>query len=517
MKIKDILIVGGGSSGWMTAAAIAKCLPNFNVTLVESATIPIVGVGESTLSHINEYLEILGLKDEDWMPLCDATYKTSIRFSDFNKPGEYFHDILKGTEFPVQMDGIYDFFMLTKLYPDEFNVRDFSRFFDDNHYMTDTGKFVPGCNLMNWDFKYNKAYHMDAYKFGMALKKLVADPHGCKHIVDDVVEVVTAGNDVVLGIKTKEHGVLQADLYIDCTGFRSLILGSALKVPYVSFSDVLPNDTALACNIPYEDKEVELNSYTNCTAIENGWVWNIPIWNRMGSGYCFSSKFVSPEDALVEYKNHLRKQFGKRADEIEPRLIKFVPGIRERAWVGNVVGVGLSNGFLEPLRSTGLLMTHVHVTSLVDVLSRVDGNITRVDRDGYNFVVREMMDSLKDFVSSHYSLSKRSDTPYWHRLTEEQNYFSYTECYRNFARICNRTHKAEIAQPISLKILTGSGYNPVSDIEFNRLINGNMLNTDRLSRIRSSWIKRRQILEEYTDKLPTLSQYLASTMYKDVT
>lgn len=517
MKIKDILIIGGGSSGWMTAAAIAKCLPNYNVTLVESASVPIVGVGESTLSQINEYLDLLDLKDEEWMPLCGATYKTSIRFSDFNKPGEYYQDILKNVEFPVQMRDVYDFFMLTKLYPDQFNVKDFSQFFDDNHHMTETAKFVAGSNMMNWDFKHNKAYHMDAYRFGMALKELVADPNGCKHIVDDVVEFVTAGKDVVLGVRTKNHGILQADLYIDCTGFRSLMLGGALKVPYISFADMLPNDTALACNIPYEDRDNELTSYTNCTAIENGWVWNIPVWERIGSGYCFSSKFVSAEDALLEYKTHLRKQFGQRADVIEPRLIKFIPGIRERAWVGNVVGIGLSNGFLEPLRSTGLLMTHENVIRLIEVLSRVDGHATGVDREGYNFVIRESMNGLRDFVSSHYSLSKRNDTPYWHSITEENNYFSSTEYYRNFARICNKTNVADISQPFNLRVLTGNGYNPLSDIEFIRLIKNNLMDTERLSRVRSAWTKRHQILKDYTDKLPSLNQFLENTIYKEIT
>jgi tryptophan halogenase len=182
------------------------------------------------------------------------------------------------------------------------------------------------------------------------------------------------------------------------------------------------NDRAWAANIPYEDKDRELQSYTNCTTLENGWLWNIPIWSRIGTGYVYSSKFVDDETALKQYKDGLRKVYGSRADEIEARPIKFNSGVREKPWHKNVVSIGLSCGFLEPLNSTGLMMTHDNVIRLVTLLSMKNFEINQIDKDIFNKNCREQILSMKDFILTRYALARRNDTPYWKHVTQNLHY-----------------------------------------------------------------------------------------------
>jgi len=243
-----------------------------------------------------------------------------------------------------------------------------------------------------------RAYHFDATKFGLWLKNNYCKK--IKHILDDVVSIEQDEN----GIKSLNNKY-KADLYIDCTGFKSLLLDKTLKEPFESYSDMLPNDSAWATRIQYKDKEKELVPYTNCTAIENGWVWNIPLWSRIGTGYVYSSKFVDDDTALKEFKKHLGQE------ELEFKNIKMRVGIHNRLWVKNVVAIGLSAGFIEPLESNGLYTVHEFLTKLVLNLQR--DKISQWDRDNFNFQCKHMFKEFSEFVGLHYALSHRDDTEYW--------------------------------------------------------------------------------------------------------
>lgn len=514
MQIKNIAIVGGGSSGWMTAAALAKCFPNFNITLIESKNVPIIGVGESTLAQFNEYLDLLDIRDEDWMPHCSATYKTSIRFADFIGPGKSYHDILKTPQFPIPISTVMDFFLVAKLDPSLLDVTDFAKFFDDTHYMIESNKLTDDTSVMKWNFKYDTAYHLDAYKFGQCLKDLIAIPKGVTHIEDDITNV-TVDESGITGLVTKENGTITADLYVDCSGFKSMLLGEALGVEFTSFSETLVNDRAVVANIPYEDKETELNSWTDCTAIENGWLWNIPIWDRVGTGYVYSSKFVDDETALKQYKYHLRKRYGARANDIEPKYIKFTPGVRNKPWYKNVVGVGLSTGFLEPLRSTGLLVTHQAITKLVTALSRNNGYIRNVDREAFSVNVKQDVTTYRDFVSTHYALAKRTDTPYWKHVTEEIEYYNTeTALYQGFAKITNSS-TADLNQTPSIRIYTGAGYNPITDVQLDQYARAGVVSGEGIKELRRAWLAHYESLKNYIDALPSTYQFIKNKIYKD--
>ena len=424
-NIKNILIVGGGSAGWMSAAYLSKCVPNVNVTLVESPKVGTIGVGESTLGHINKFLDSLELKDEEWMEFCNATYKTSIKFTDFRKPGTHFQYPFGDYDLEHTSNNLQDWCYYEAYFNNnEIESTSFANINMPHILMTEHNKLSKDeNNLFNsFDFHFHTAYHMDAEKFGQYLREHIATPNGVKHI-QATINNITIDDSGIKSIETEEGITLSGyDLYIDCTGFKKLLIQETLGVPFESFDDVLMNDRALAVRIPYVDRENEMESVTNCTAIENGWVWNIPLWNRIGTGYVHSSKFADWEQAEEEFRNHLSKREGFDASQLTFNRIHIKHGIQKEPWFKNVCAIGLALGFIEPLESTGLLTTHENIIRLGEALSRRQGKVTQIDVDGWNMAARIEIENFKQFVSIHYGLSERDDTPYWHHVTSNVHY-----------------------------------------------------------------------------------------------
>ena len=385
-----ILIVGGGSAGWMTAATLESQLPQHKISLIESKNISTIGVGESTIRQIFEWMRMLNIKDEDFLKHVDGIYKLSIKFTDFYKKGEAFHYPFGSAPLEGNQAGYNDWW--------------FKKIFNPSTPNSDYADCIYPLQMayVNQN-KFDKeqvehAYHFDAAKFGIWLRDKYCKK--VKHIVDDIVSVEQDENGIVsLNKKYK------ADLYIDCTGFKSLLLDKSLKEPFESYSDMLPNDSAWATKLKYKNKKKELVPYTNCTAIENGWVWNIPLWSRIGTGYVYSSKFVDDDTALKEFKKHLGQK------DLEFKKIKMRVGIHKRVWVKNVVAIGLSAGFIEPLESNGLFSVHEFLIRLLRNLRRE--KISQWDRDNFNYQCKHLFKVFSEFVGLHYALSHRDDTPYW--------------------------------------------------------------------------------------------------------
>jgi tryptophan halogenase len=428
MQVKTVTIVGGGSSGWMTAAALSKLCPHLDITLVESSKVGTVGVGESTLGHINKFLRLLDLRDEDWMAACNATYKNSIRFTNFREPdGSFFeYPFSAGLDFTDKPHGTQAWSELATLYPEEYPPNTFAEFYvTGNTFLAKYNKQTKDEKniLRNYDFAFDTAYHLDAQLFGQYLKEKIALPNGVKHIIGDVHSYKKDQQGNIVQIFMADGNILTSDLWVDCTGFKSILLEGWMGSEFKPFDKYLANDMAWACRLPYIDREREMHNVTDCHALDNGWVWNIPLWNRIGTGYVFSSRFVSPEDAQREFRKHLaEKHSPKVAEEAEMFMVNIRHGRRRRAWINNVVGVGLSYGFVEPLESTGLLTTHENIIKLVENLNRREGYLTRTEIEGFNFAVEYDVLKFRDFVSQHYALSKRTDTPYWRWCTQINEY-----------------------------------------------------------------------------------------------
>jgi len=422
IKSNKIVIVGGGSAGWMTAATLIKVFPNKDITLIESPNTPTVGVGESTLGHINGWMGLIGIKDEEFMAATDATYKMSIRFDEFYKKGAgHFHYPFGSPDFNGTHFNFNDWWFKKELYP-ETQYHDFAEKYFPAMTLVNNNKITDKLNqLKGWNFQTDTAYHFDATKFGLFLKSHHCLNKGVKYVVGHVTDVKVDDSGVKELILDGSVPV-KADLFIDCTGFKSLLLAGALKEPFESYADFLPNNSAWATKIKYKDAKKEMVPYTNCHAIENGWCWEIPLWHRWGTGYVFSDKFVSDEDALVEFKNHIKWRFPyANPEELEYKNIKMRVGLHERTWVKNVCAIGLSAGFIEPLESNGLFTTHEFLFKLVKALGR--DHVNKFDIDAYNMHNKWAFRNFAEFVGLHYALTGRDDTPYW-KACQARNYAS---------------------------------------------------------------------------------------------
>lgn len=510
MKIDKVVIVGGGSSGWMTAAALAHKFPEIDLTLVESEELGTIGVGESTLGHINRYFQMLGLKDEEWMPACDATYKTSIWFEDFHKKGSTFQYPFGNTS-NNRNRNIQDYFDSRALFPDKLQPQDFARIFTLNSHLSEQNRMPSGDIPEHGFYQQNVAYHLDAIKFARYLKERF-----CKNIthVIDTVEDVTVSPKGVEELHLKSGKRIDADLFIDCSGFASILLEKTLDVEYHEFP-TLVTDSAVAARIPYEEGEKEsVNNYTNCKAMSSGWMWEIGLWSRKGKGYVYSSMFQDQDSAEEEF----REQTGWKGDV---RHIKFKHGYHEKAWVKNTVAIGLSYAFIEPLESTGLMTTHENVLELISILSKTGRNIKSIDKTIYNKIVSDLVAGFSGFVALHYGMSRRDDTPFWRYVTEQIDYDIHPDDIvreSNSAREFAYMHSNKYYKPDYdglVYVAAGMDYNVVDADYIDWLNNTAKIDESVQQFILDELIEIKQERNELVSSLPSHYEYLKKEIYKE--
>jgi len=420
-KVEKIVIVGGGSSGWMTAAFLSKALPGTRITLVESSDVPTVGVGEATIATISGYLSALGLKEEDWMPFCNATYKYQIRFKNWHRHGDDYWHPFESLPYLDQRYHLGQFWYLKylsegrtnreSLYDDCFlgvglakqnkilRQPDTAEYVD-NYTVTVDGEQVP--------LRVLYAYHFDAGLFGEYLKKNIALPGGVERIIDHVTDVNLDEHGFIESVSTRKGETIEGDLFIDCSGFRAMLIDKVMKEPFDSFSDTLYCDKAMALRVPYQDIREELEPFTTATAMSSGWVWNTPLTSRRGTGYVYSSAFKDKDEAEREYRQFLGED---RVKDIDVNHIDIRVGKHKRTWVKNCVAIGLSSGFIEPLESTGLHFVYAAVYKLAESLSTRVFNAPVMA--GYNSFMTQMLEEARDFLAIHYALTSREDTPFW--------------------------------------------------------------------------------------------------------
>ena len=521
-KINKILICGGGSSGWMTASALSKRLPNLDITLLESPSIGNIGVGESTLGHINQFFHMMGMNDHDWMPACNATYKNSIQFTDFYKKGTRFQFPFGNFKFPEPIDGdpeqmvqsIGEYFNIASMLRGyrqinrKLELEDFARYFSINAMLAEYDK-IGMHDEEGYDFIRDTAYHLNADLLGKYLKS-----NYCKnvtHIEDDITEIKLDETGITsITCSDSEH--TGYDLYIDCTGFKSILLG-ALGREFQQFPWLI-NDNAITARMPYDDeadKEKQMHSVTDCKAIRAGWLWTIPLWDRMGKGYVYSSQFISNGDAELEF----RSQTGWTG---EVRHIPFKSGYMDKSWDRNVIGIGLASGFVEPLESTGLLTTHENIIKLVRILEQHECHVNSVDKTMFNSSNIEQIEGHASFISLHYGLSRRDDTPYWQHVTEME--------YDNFegSNIIRKNHMSRYLSSILTTrtfdfrlqgmtyIIAGMGMNTTHDIytSYYHPIDVNRSYREKTANIFKIIDKRK----EYIKTLPSHYEFLKKHIYK---
>ena len=507
-----ICIVGGGSSGWMTAAAFTKRFPHYDIQVIEDPDTKPLSVGESTLGHFNRYLDCIDVKDTDWMKDCNATYKLSIQFSNW-KNG----DSTDVFQYPFgEMDytngDFLTWYYLHHTWPQLFPDQTYCEFYNPISYLASTNKIVDdNSHVRNFRRHWDTSYHFDATLFGGWLRDNI-----CKTVVNTKAKIINALYDDECNIKSlvDAEGIHHnADYFIDCTGFSSVLLEQKMGQEFIQFPN-LPNDSAVVAHVPYKDKNKEMKNQTDGYALDNGWCWTIPLWNSLGKGYVYSSEFALPGIAEAEFRKHTGY-----AHEVEH--IKFKHGRRRLGWSQNVIGIGLSYGFLEPLESTGLFTTHENILRLVDTFERRDGRITQIDVDGYNHAVHYELEAMKEFVEMHYYLSPRIDTPYWRHysngspLSHEQMFDKVVRSprlYQEFIHCWNISNAPKDLGGLPY-IAAGLGYHPLTKTDYNYKVNRRECDVSYLNELKNRHFHYRKSVLKYLEKQPTHYEYLKKYIY----
>ena len=491
--ITTITIVGGGSAGWMTAATLLNQFPDKKITLVESPNTPNIGVGESTVAGgqsgfagILNWLHLVDIKDQDFMAETDAIYKLSIAFENwYRKDCGTFHYPFSHPRVLPDVQGSENMWHFKKAFYPETPVSDFAEsyfptmalvnqnksLFTDN-FSSSHGRLDLEKDELNNEVQLysDYSYQFDATKFGIWLKDKYCKtryPNNFTHVLAEVKEITQNDNGIEHLILDDGHK-LEADLFIDCTGFKSLLLTKTYDVPFISLEKFIPNNYAWATKIPYKDPETQIVNYTKCTAIENGWIWEIPLWSRMGSGYVFSDKFVSSEEALKEFKRGLLKKGYVNVEELEYHLIPMRCGYQSKLWVKNTCAIGLSAGFIEPLQSNGLLSIHYFIFNLLRTLSR--GHISEWDRREFTAKCHDDFNGLASLVSLSYALSHRDDTEYWRDIQNREypgdlfSAIAQDDITRTFhLKYVNKNfnNTSPVQDPAGNCMATGMNWNPI--------------------------------------------------------
>lgn len=408
-SIRNIVIVGGGTAGWMAAAAFARVLgPTYNVTLVESEQIGTVGVGEATVPHIKAFNNLLGLDEAAFVRQTQGTFKLGIEFVDWHHVGDrYIHGFGSEIGHPLGLLPFHQYWIKARHagwakplghYTLNTVAAPLGRF------MTSASDVPPGSPLANIAY----AYHFDAALYARFLRSY-AEQRGVRRI-EGIVETVHRHpeNGDVLSVTLQDDTRVAGDLFVDCSGFRGLLIEQALHTGYEDFTHWLPCDRALA--VPCEKVGPPV-PYTRSTARPAGWQWRIPLQQRTGNGYVYSSAHLSEDEATATLLANLDgKPLG------EPRPLRFTTGRRRKCWNKNVVALGLASGFMEPLESTSIHLIQSGISKLLELFPRE--GLSPVLRQRYNDRLAFEFDRIRDFLVLHYKATARSDSGFWRQCRD---------------------------------------------------------------------------------------------------
>jgi 2-polyprenyl-6-methoxyphenol hydroxylase-like FAD-dependent oxidoreductase len=398
---RSVVILGGGTAGWMTANLLHRRWAEHGtkVSLIESKEIGIIGVGEGSTPQLKAFFDEIGVAEQEWMPRCNATYKAGIEFSDWSRrPGfeRYFHP------FPTDVDGFTQgkFFYSTRArrtgrdvpaHPDPF-------FVPTRLAREALAPLAPP----NFPFFVSYGYHFDAHLIGAFLRDF-ATKRGVEHVEARIASVEVDDEGDVEALIADDGRRFEADLFVDASGFRAAIIEGALKEPHRPFAVNLFNDRAVVA--PTAHGPGPIHACTRSTAKSAGWIWHIPLTNRVGNGYVYSSRYIDPDDAADELREHLGL-----AEDAEVRHLQMKCGRIERSWVRNCLAVGLAQGFLEPLEATALHIVLATVNSFLDAWENDR-------RDGFNDAIARRYEGIRDYLVCHYRTAQRRDTDYWRDAT----------------------------------------------------------------------------------------------------
>ncbi len=491
-NIKNIVIAGGGSAGWMTAAALAKIIgtQKYNISLVESEEIGTVSVGEATIPNIRHFNALLGIDENDFLQHTQGTFKLGIEFVNWRKKGHsYMHPF---GPYGANMQGVqFHHYWLKNL---QLGGKDDLLDYCLEGSSAKQNKFTRPLNIPNSPLAtMNYAFHFDATLYAKYLR-MYSESLGVKRIEAKIKKVNVGSENGFIETLSLDNGKkLEGDLFIDCTGFRGLLIEQALNTGFDDWGHWLPSNSAAAqaCEI-----DGEMKPYTLSTAHACGWQWEIPLQNRIGNGHVYSREHLSDDEAI----NNLQKNMpGKPIGE--PRLLKWRNGKRRKAWNKNCIAIGLSAGFLEPLESTGLHLIQGSISRLLSLFP--DKSFRQADVDAYNEFNDFEIERVRDFVILHYKITERDDSPFWNYCRNMEIPFSLQrkiDLYRSHGRIYREG--SELFNELSwLSVLHGQGvvaesYHPLAD---------NMADDEMAKQLSNM----KKIINECVNQIPGHKDYIA--------
>ena len=402
MKPISIAIVGGGTAGWMAANLFAQKWADkpVNITLIESPDIGIIGVGEGSTPTLKRFFNMLDISESQWMPECNATYKVNIRFKDWSPQSgieSYSHP------FTSQVDTFTS---------RSFHVNTRTRRLGLDTHVTPEDFFLNGVlanqgkgpvTPSNFPFIMEYGYHFDSALLGQFLAK-TAQSKGVNHLQAKVTDVTRHQNGDIASVITQEQGEISANFFVDCTGFSALLMDKTLGVNFKSYKDNLFNDSAVVMPTAIDDV---IPVETLATALSTGWVWKIPLTNRYGNGYVFSSDFITNDAAETEFRKHL----GTLNDDTPCHHLKMKVGRLDKQWSHNCISIGLSQGFIEPLEATALHLVQLSLEMFIEQFEK--GGFSNQHQQHYNEFTSERFERVRDYIVAHYKMNTRTDSEYW--------------------------------------------------------------------------------------------------------
>ena len=403
--LRSVVVLGGGTAGWMTASYLKKAYPDLHITVLEAPAIPRIGVGEATIPNLQKvFFDFLGIPEDEWMRHCNAAFKVAVKFVNWRKPRS-----------ESTTDHYYHLFGLI---PNCDNVP-LTQYWALKHQAGAAGPMDYACykepplldaNLApryrDGSRAMHYAWHFDAHLVADYLKSK-AMSWGVEQIVDELENVKLAPDGGVGSLHTRQGRVVQADLYVDCSGFRGLLINKALQEPFVDMSTHLLCDSAVACPVPNDDEANGVEPYTSSIAMDAGWTWKTPMLGRFGTGYVYSSKFATQETAARDFC----KLWSLDEKKVQLNKIRFRVGRNRRSWVKNCVSIGLASCFLEPLESSGIYFIYAALYQLAKHFP--DRTFNPVLRERFNAEIETMFDDTRDFIQMHYLATPREDQPFW--------------------------------------------------------------------------------------------------------
>lgn len=389
MKVKSIAIVGGGTAGWMTAAYVSRNFPDLSITIIDKEIGNPIGVGEATLLNFKAFMDECGFSFEEWMVALDAGYKSGIIFTNWTSLGnEVWHPFKKGARRSINNIPVWELWTN-------------SQHLDFKEYALNSYNVSTKHNGVDFNTLYNYGFHVDCGKLVLYIQNKLENK--VRMIKSDVVKVGYNADDVIDYIELKNSNSITADIYIDATGFRQVLRKPKKRIDLM---DRLFVNTAVVCQVPYQNRTEEFKPYAICDATDHGWLWKIGVSSRIGSGMIFNRNITDVDEA----KDYFVKYWNNRISKENVRCIEWDPYYIQDCWSGNIVNIGLSAGFLEPIESTGIGLIIQGVTELANAIK--ERWYSTIDIQKYNLHFEILYEDAVDFISAHYANNKRQ-TPFW--------------------------------------------------------------------------------------------------------